>query len=124
MAVESTSPRTSRWTIQGPLGIEIYFNIRVTEERANRVLRYQTITLPGIRTYWEVYFAAGAKSIETVLREVMKVPRGKFGRAALAFIGKSSACEVAANLQRLKQLMEKGKVADVSYSVEGKFRAN
>jgi uncharacterized membrane protein len=106
MAVELTSPTDSRWTIQGPLGMEAHFNIQLTEEYVNRLVRYQTVTLPGMRTYWEIYFAPGAKAGQTGVREVMKVSLGRFGRAVLALIGKAPVCELAANLQRLKQLLE------------------
>jgi hypothetical protein len=57
----------------------------------------------------------------TGVREVMKVPLGRLGRAALALLGKFPAEEVAANLHRLKQVMETGSVTDTSYSVAGKF---
>jgi hypothetical protein len=51
----------------------------------------------------------------------MTVPLGTLGRAALALIGKFPAHEVYANLRRLKQIMEVGRVTDTSYSVPGKF---
>jgi hypothetical protein len=51
----------------------------------------------------------------------MKAPLGRLGRAALALMGKFPAEEVSANLHRLKQVVETGKVTDTSYSVPGKF---
>jgi hypothetical protein len=51
MAIEQIGPTTSRWTIQGPLGIRTNWTIRVTEERTNELIRYETVTLPGLRTY-------------------------------------------------------------------------
>jgi hypothetical protein len=74
-----------------------------------------------LRTYWEIHFAPGSEAGETEVREVMKVPLGRLGRAALALIGKFPAEEVASNLHRLKQVMEEGRVTDTSYSVAGKF---
>jgi uncharacterized membrane protein len=121
MAVEQIGPATSRWTIQGPLGIRTKWTTRVTEERPNELIRYETVTSPGLRTYWEIYFAPGSEAGETQVREVMKPPLGRLGRAALALIGKFPAEEVTANLHRLKQVMETGKVTDTSYSVRGKF---
>jgi hypothetical protein len=58
---------------------------------------------------------------ETEVRQVMKAPLGRLGRAALALIGKFPAEEVSANLHRLKQVVETGRVTDTSYSVAGKF---
>ena len=121
MAVEQIGPATSRWTIQGPLGIRANWTIKVTEERTNEVIRYETVGPPGLRTYWEIHFAPGSQPGATEVREVMKAPLGRLGRAALALIGKFPAAEVTANLHRLKQVMETGSVTDTSYSVAGKF---
>jgi uncharacterized membrane protein len=121
MAIEPIGPATSRWTIQGPLGIRASWTIRVTEERTNELIRYQTVTIPGLRTYWEIHFAPGPEAGESEVREVMKAPLGRLGRAALALIGKVPAEEVSSNLRRLKEVMETGKVTDMSYSVAGKF---
>lgn len=119
MAVEPVDPETSRWTIQGPLGIRIHWTVKVTEERANQLIRYET--LPPLKTCWEIHFARGSSADETEVREVMRTPLGRLGRAALALIGKFPAEEVHANLNRLKQVMETGRVTDTTYSVPGKF---
>src|SRR5262245_47092678 len=121
MAIEPIDRSNSRWTIQGPLGIRAHWNVRVTEERANRLIRYETVGSPGRRTYWEIHFTPGSQLGETEVREVMKAPLGRLGRAALALIGKFPAEEVSANLHRLKQVLETGRVTDTSYSVAGKF---
>jgi uncharacterized membrane protein len=121
MAIEQISPTISRWTIQGPLGIRINWKVKVTEERTNELIRYETVTSPGLRTYWEIHFAAGSDAREAEVREVMKAPLGRLGRAALALIGEFPAEEVTANLPRLKEVMETGKVTDTSYAVAGKF---
>jgi uncharacterized membrane protein len=121
IAVAQTGPAASRWTIQGPLGIRAHWTIKVTEERPNELIRYETVAPPGLRTCWEIHFAPGSEAGATDVREVMKAPLGRLGRAALALIGKFPAEEVPANLRRLKELMETGRVTDTSYSVAGKF---
>jgi uncharacterized membrane protein len=121
MAIEPIGPATSRWTIEGPFGIQMHWTMEVTEERTNELIRYETVTSPTTRTYWEIYFSPGIKPGETEVREVMKAPLGRLGRAALALIGKYPAEEVTANLHRFKQIMETGKVTDTSHSVAGKF---
>jgi len=121
MAIEQISPATSRWTIRGPLGIRANWTIKVTEERTNELIRYETATSPGLRTYWEIHFTPGSDAGETEVREVMKAPLGRLGRAVLALLGKFPAEEVSSNLRRLKEVMETGKVTDTSYSVAGKF---
>jgi len=121
IAIEEIGPATSRWTIQGPLGIRAAWTIKVTEERTNELICYETITSPGLRTYWEIHFAPASESGQTEVREVMKAPLGRLGRAALALMGKFPTEEVRANLRRLKQFMETGSVTDTSYSARGKF---
>ena len=121
MEVDETGPATSRWTIEGPLGIQAHWTIRVTEKRPNEFIRYETVSSPGLRTSWEVYFARGSAAGETEVREVMKAPLGRLGRAALALIGKFPAEEQSSNLRRLKEVLETGKVSDTSYAVKGKF---
>jgi uncharacterized membrane protein len=121
MKIEQIDGATSRWTIQGPFGIQAHWTVRVTEERPNELIRYDLVGSPRLKTEWEIHFAPGPAKGETEVREVMKAPLGRLGRAALALIGKFPAEEVSANLHRFKELMETGKVTDTSYSVAGKF---
>ena len=121
MAIEQIDPATSRWTIEGPLGIRAHWTVKVTDERPNQLIRYETVTPAALRTYWEINFAPGHDAEETEVQQVMKAPLGRLGRAALALIGKFPAEEVHSNLHRLKQVMETGRVTDTSYSVAGKF---
>jgi uncharacterized membrane protein len=83
MAVEPTGPATCRWTIQGPLGVRARSIIKVTEERANALIRYETDASPGLRTYWEIHFRPGSDTRETIVREVMRPPLGRLGRVVL-----------------------------------------
>ena len=120
MAITRIGPATSRWTIEGPFGIRANWTIKVTEERANELIRYETVTAPAFKTYWEIHFAPKNEAGETEVREVMKAPLGRLGRAALALIGKFPSEEVNANLHRLKQLLEIGTITDTSYSARSK----
>jgi uncharacterized membrane protein len=121
MAVEQIGPTTSKWTIQGPLGIELPVTVEVTEKRTNELIRYETDSPAGLKTHWEVYFTRRSDPGETEVREVMKTPLGDVGRVALTLIGKPPAEEVSANLHRLKEIMETGRVTDTSHAVAGKF---
>jgi uncharacterized membrane protein len=121
MAIEQIDPTTSQWTIQGPLGIRVNWTIKVTEERANELIRYETVTSTPLRTYWEIHFSPARGEGETEVREIMNMPLGRLGRVALALIGKYPRKEVSANLRRLKEVMETGRVTDLSYAVAGKF---
>ena len=121
MAVERTGPATFRWTIEGPLGIRMRSAIRLTEERTNELIRYETGTVPGMRTDWAVHFTPAPGPDRTEVHEVLTMPFGKLGRTALALVGKPPGEEVAANLRRLKQVLETGRVTDTDHAVAGKF---
>jgi uncharacterized membrane protein len=121
MAVDQIDPATFRWTIQGPLGIRVNSTIKMTEERTNELIRYETVGVPGLKGYWEIHFAPGYHAGETEVRSLMRIPLARLGRAALAMIGKFPAEEVSSNLHRLKELMETGRITDTSYAVPGKF---
>jgi uncharacterized membrane protein len=124
MKIEQIDAAISRWTVQGPFGIRAHWKVRVTDERTNELIRYETIASPGLKTEWEVYFYLGSTADETKVREVMKTPLGRLRRLGLALIGKFPAGEVSANLRRLKELMETGKVNDTRYAVPGKFASH
>ena len=121
MAMEQTAPSRFRWTIQGPLGVQLKSTIRVTEARPNSLIRYETTVLPGLAGQWTVQFTPGPDPSQTEVREVLRVPFGKFGLIALSLVGKPPGAEVAANLRRLKQLIETGVVTDTDHAVAGKF---
>jgi uncharacterized membrane protein len=121
LAIEQTGPKTYRWTVQGPMGIRINWTARVTGERANEFIGYETAPLPGLRTTWAIHLSPASRPGTTEVREVMTTPFGRVGRAGLALIGKPPAAEVSANLRRLKELLETGAVSDTSHAVAGKF---
>lgn len=121
MAVQQINPTTSRWTIQGPFGIRAHWIVKVTEQRTNELIRYETVSSPRLKTYWEIHFTPVPDTGETEVREVMKAPLGRIGRAALALIGKFPSKEVCANLHRLRERLETGAVTNTSYAVAGKF---
>lgn len=117
MAVELLDSNRSRWTIQGPLRVRVHWTVTVVEERVNESIRYRAA---GGST-WEVHFSAGRDAGTTVVQEVLRPRLGRMGRAALRLVGKFPDREVAANLRRLKQLLETGGVTDSSYAAPGKF---
>jgi uncharacterized membrane protein len=121
MAVEQTGPAKYRWTVQGPWGLRLVWTARVTGERADEFIGYETAPLPGLKTTWAIHLSPAPEAGTTEVREVMTTPLGRLGRAGLALVGKPPDREVSANLHRLKEIMETGTVTDTSYSVAGKF---
>jgi uncharacterized membrane protein len=121
MEVEQVGPATYRWSIQGPIGIRVQWWIRVTEERLNELIRYETVSSPRLTTRWEIQFGADAAPGRTTVREIMRAPLGGLGLVTLGLIGKQPRGEMSSNLHRLKQVMETGRVTDTSHAVTAKF---
>ena len=119
--VQQLGPGIYQWSIRGPLGTRMKWKVLVTNEVTNKLIRYETITAPELRTSWEIRFAPGPDANQTEVRERMTTPLGRVGRLALALIGKFPGAEVRANLQRLKELLETGHVSDTSHAAAGKF---
>jgi uncharacterized membrane protein len=110
VAVRRLGPTAYRWVVAAPLGRHVRMNVTITEDDADRLLRYRTGGPPLLRGQWELSFAAEGDGEEqrTRVREQLVVPLGRAGRVALAAIGKFPDREVAANLRRLKEVLEIG----------------
>jgi uncharacterized membrane protein len=121
MEVEIIGPDRSRWTIEGPFGIRAHWNIQVTEQIPNELIQYQVADSDFATTAWELRFSQGSNSNQTIVQETLIAPLGEFERMAMALIGKFPEQEVRANLHRLKELLENGKITDTTYAVKGKF---
>ena len=119
MAVETIDSKTYRWTIEGPFGIKVKWTVRITEERPNALLRYEA-GVTGVSAQWTIAFRA-TSATDTEVTSTIATPLGRLGIAAMALIGKFPASEQTSNLNRLKQLLETGRVTDTSYAVPGKF---
>src|SRR5262245_50667637 len=120
MGIEITGERTSRWTIQAPLGLTVHWSVLVTDLSPNSFIAYQTQSAAA-PARWEVSFSPGAQSGTTLVRETMSMPGGALAKAVLAAVGKPPAKEVRANLQRLKEWLETGRITTTDYAVPGKF---
>jgi uncharacterized membrane protein len=122
--VEITGPDRSRWTIEGPFGIRAHWSVEITERVPNERIRYEVADSHLVRAGWEVYFSQEENADETRVREVLTAPMGKLEQMAMALIGKFPEQEVRANLHRLQELLETGKITDTSFAVEGKFSSD
>jgi uncharacterized membrane protein len=106
VAVERVGDVTYRWVVSGPFGVRIPVTVTITEEHADRLIRYET--RGPLRGRWHLEFTAAGDAGTTRVREQLAIPLGVIGRCLLALIGKFPDREVRANLNRLKQLLEGG----------------
>lgn len=122
MDVEHVGENTTRWTIQGPLGVKVHWTAVVTDAVENGHIFYETSS-DVLKTRWKIYFTQGASPEQTIVREVMLAPGGKVTETALMAVGKDPVKELHYNLERLKQYLETGRVLDTHNAVHGKFDA-
>lgn len=118
--VEITGEQTSRWTIKAPLGLDLHWNIIVTDMRPNAFIAYETDSITA-RTHWELNFLQGIAPRTTIVHETLSLPGSPIVEVALAAFGKPPALEVRANLRRLKEVLETGHVTTMDFAVAGKF---
>lgn len=121
VSVEIVDEMTSRWIVHAPLKMTLRWTVTLTEQVENALIRYEMGSHPSRRISWTIHFVAGSSSPDTVVHEVLQAPLSALGLELMALFGKPAAKEVAANLQRLKELLETGQVTDQSYAVAGKF---
>src|ERR1700741_2319877 len=58
MRIEITGPKTSRWTIKAPLGLEVQWSVVITDIRPNASIAYQTGSATTA-TRWEITLSPG-----------------------------------------------------------------
>jgi uncharacterized membrane protein len=121
MQVDVLDARRSLWTIRGPLGLGLRMHVVITSLHPNGLIAYRTDGAAPTR--WEIHFARAGTAATTLVRETMTLPGGQLAAAALAALGKPPAHEVRANLARLKEVMETGRVTTLDFAVGGKFRS-
>jgi uncharacterized membrane protein len=112
VAVEQLADTTYRWVVAGPFGTRIPLTVTITEQRVDRLIRYQTSGPLPVHGRWELSFGPDSDAGVTRVREHLVIPLGAVGRALLALIGKFPDREVAANLTMLKQVLEAGEGVD------------
>jgi len=98
--VEQLSDTAYRWHVT-PYGVSM--TVVVTAEQPPHRLRYGT--RGPVRGEWDFQFRSDRPDV-TVVRERLRIPLGRPGRALLALAGKFPDAEVRDNLARLKALLE------------------
>jgi putative redox protein len=115
--VELTGDDASCWTIRTPFGFNVHWPVLVTEVRTNSLITYEMQSLLA-PVRWHVAFTPADGGAATVVRECMTIPAGKFAEIVFSVLRKPPpACELQANLVRLKKLLEAGRVTTMDHVV-------
>lgn len=119
--VEPAGPNRYRWTIEGPLGIPVHWMVDILKARPDAMLCYGTEVTAGLRGTWTTTFEPVDQGAGTRVTQRLHMPFRNLSNTILTLMGKSPQGEVEANLQRLKELLETGRVTTTAHAVPGKF---
>lgn len=128
-SVENTGDRSSHWTVHAPLGLQLEWDVEITDDAENRYLIWQS--LPGAvlpnRGAAEFQPASEYHGGTEVTVAVEYAPRAGRGGAIFARIfgheGREPGMQIREDLRRLKQLLETGEIATTKGQPHGRRSA-
>ena len=117
-SVESKGGGRSHWVAEGPLGVRVEWDAEITSDRPNELIAWRSLEGSQVDTAGSVLFTPEPLGRGTRVRVVLQYdPPG--GRAAVVLahlFGDSPEQQLAADLFRLKRVIEAGEVTPVGAS--------
>ncbi|WP_274423329.1 SRPBCC family protein [Chelativorans sp. YIM 93263] len=103
----------SRWVIEAPAGSSVTFETKITEERENELIAWETDADSEVSNSGRVLFrdAPGGRGTQVEATIAYEPPAGAVGRAAAKVMQREPQIQVRRELRRFKQLMETGEIA-------------
>ncbi|WP_028034502.1 SRPBCC family protein [Chelativorans sp. J32] len=103
----------SRWVIEGPAGSTVEFETRITEDRPNELIAWESDEDAEVRNSGRVTFrdAPGGRGTEIEAVIAYDPPGGAVGRMAAKLFQKEPGVQAKRELRRFKQLMETGEIS-------------
>jgi len=108
----------SRWVVEGPAGTTVEFETRITEDRPNELIAWESDEDSDVRNSGRVTFrdAPGGRGTQIEAVIAYDPPGGGVGRMAAKLFQKEPGVQVRRELRRFKQLMETGEIATAAGS--------
>lgn len=103
----------SRWVIEAPAGTTVEFETRITEDRPDELIAWESDEDADVRNSGRVTFreAPGGRGTEVEAVISYDPPAGAVGRMAAKLFQREPNIQVRRELKRFKQLMEAGEIA-------------
>ena len=110
---------TSTWRARGPAGLTIEWDAEVVVDRPNECIGWRSISGTSVPNNGVVHFRAapGGRGTEVLVDLHYEPPAGAIGAAFAKLFGEEPSQQVAADLRRLKQVLETGEVVHSDASV-------
>ncbi len=111
--VERLDDNRSRWTIKAPAGQTVSFTTRITEDRQNEVIAWESEEDAEVRNSGRVEFrdAPAGRGTQVDLTIAYDPPGGMIGALAAKLYQREPQLQARRDLKRFKQLMETGEIA-------------
>lgn len=112
--IEKLDDRRSRWTVKGPVGTQVEFVSRVTEDVPGRVIGWETEEGADVASSGRVEFLDAPPGRGTYVRATIHYdpPFGVVGKAVAKLLQREPNVQARRDLRRFKQLMETGEVTN------------
>jgi uncharacterized membrane protein len=107
-SVTQTGDGISHWVVKTAAGKEFEWDARLIEDKPGQMISWQSLDGADIDNAGSVWFTPTASGQGTVVKVSMKYspPGGKLGALLGRFLGDDAEKEMAADLLRLKNLLE------------------
>ena len=111
--VEKLDSKRSRWTIKAPAGSSVELVTRITEDKAGKVIAWESEPESQIRNEGRVEFLDAGPGRGTMVRLVMRYdpPGGVVGKGIAKLFQREPHIQARRDLKRFKSLMETGEIA-------------
>ncbi len=102
----------SHWVVNAPVGTSIQWKAEIISEKENELIGWRSLPESDIANAGSVHFASTPDGKGTIVKVMLQYdpPGGRLASFAAKVVGQDPEKQVAADLQRLKQLMETGAI--------------
>jgi uncharacterized membrane protein len=109
----------SHWVARGPLGVTVEWDAEIINDIPPTLLSWKSVGRSDVISAGSVRFRpAGDDATQVHVKLQYDPPAGKLGAAVAWLLGEDPQKQIAEDLQRFKQLVETGEIAEA-----GAFRA-
>lgn len=119
--VRATGDGRSQWTVKGPLGMKVSWDVEITEDVPGERISWRSVEGSKVDGSGTVRFipAPGDQGTEVHLELRYDMPGGAIAAMMAKLFGEEPAMQLKDDLRRFKQIAETGEVARSDGSPEG-----
>lgn len=110
--VKEIDNRQSHWVAKGPAGAALEWDAEIINEKENELIAWRSIGGSQVANAGSVHFkpVSGGSGTEVRIALQYEPPGGSIGAALGKILGNDPEEQIAADLERLKQLLETGSI--------------